>query len=56
MVSVKESEQLGNAINILEALNSMILKMTKRNYSAIKKVFIHLKIEKVIEFMDNVVC
>lgn len=56
MVSVKESEQLGNAINILEALNNMLLKMTKRTYSANRKMFIHLKIEKVIEFMDSVVC
>lgn len=55
MVSVKESELLGNAINMLEALNGMILKMTKRNYSAIKKIFIHLKIEKVIEFMDSII-
>ena len=56
MVSVKESEQLGNALNMLETLNRMLLLMTKRNYSAIKKVFIHNHIEKVIEFMDSIVC
>ena len=56
MVNVKESEQLGNAINILEALNGLLLKMTKRTYSANRKVFICIKIEKVIEFMDGVIC
>ena len=51
-----ENETLGLALNLLEALNGMILNMTKRNYSTVRKVFIHLKIEKVIELMDAVLC
>ena len=49
MVSVKESEQLGNALNMLEALNTIMLEKDKN-------VFVFEKIQKIIEFMDGVVC
>ena len=52
----EENEKLGLGLNLLEALNGMLLNITKRNYSTVRKVFIHLKIEKVIELMDEVLC
>ena len=54
MVSVKESEQLGNAINMLEAINNY--SFSKQGKLSINmKFFIHNKIEKIIEFIDGVV-
>ena len=55
MVSVKESEQLGNAINILEALNNYLY-CKEGKLSINMKFFIYNKIEKIIVFMDSVVC
>ena len=56
MVSVKESEQLGNALNMLEALNGLLLKKAPSRKRYQGRIWISLKIEKVIEFMDGVVC
>ena len=54
MVSVKESEQLGNAINALEAVNRHLVNGI--GVSIAKKYFIAKKIETIIEFMDSIVC
>ncbi len=56
MVSVIESEKLGNALNLLEALNGFLLKKAPSRKSYQSRIWIHLKIEKVIAFMDGVVC
>lgn len=56
MVSVDESEKIGNLLNVLEALNGLLLKKASKRKSFISRVWIHLKIEKVIELMDEVVC
>lgn len=50
MVSVIESEKLGNALNMLEALNTIMLEGDDKN------IFVFGKIQKVIEFMDEVIC
>ncbi len=55
MVSVKESEQLGKALNMLEALNGLLLKKAPKRKSFHSRIFIYMKIEKVIAFMDKVV-
>jgi hypothetical protein len=56
MVSVEESEKLGNALNILEALNKNLLKYSPKRIPNRywRTVFTHLKIEKVIKFIDEV--
>ncbi len=56
MVSVKESEKLGNALNMLEALNGFLLKKAPKRKSFYSRIWIHLEIEKVIEFMNSVAC
>jgi len=55
MVSVEESEKLGNALNILEALNGLLLLKAPSSKSFYGRVWIHLKIEKIIKIMDSVV-
>jgi len=55
MVSVKESEQLGNAMNILEALNQLLLKKAIKNNSFNSIFWIKQKIDNVILFIDGVV-
>ena len=52
MVSVEESEKLGLGLNLIEALNNLSL---IRN-SMYSKIWIHLKVERVIELMDLVLC
>ncbi len=54
MVSVKESEQLGNAINMLESLNNYLF-CKQGKLSINMKFFIYRKIEKIIKFMDKVI-
>lgn len=55
MVNVKESEQLGNALNMLEALNGFLLKKAPSRKSFYARIWINQEITKVIEFMDSVV-
>jgi len=54
MVSVKESEQLRNAINSLEAINNFLI--SGIGVSISKRYFVVSKIEKIIEFMDSIIC
>jgi len=50
----EENERLGLAINLLEAYNNLLLYKAPKRKSYVSRVWIHQKIEKVIELMDNV--
>lgn len=54
MVNVKESEQLGNALNMLEAINNYSFSKIGK-LSINMKFFIYRQIEKIIKFIDEVV-
>lgn len=56
MVSVKESEILGNGLNLLEALNGLLLHKSPSRKSFISRIWIVHKITKIVELMDEVVC
>ena len=48
-----ENEKIGLGLNLLEALNKMLLTKGKRQ---LNRIWITLKIEKIIELMDEVLC
>lgn len=54
MVSVEESEILGRALDVLEALNGLMLQAvwSKRHT---KLYWIHYKIRRIVEYMDKVI-
>lgn len=57
MCDPEQVEKMGNAMNILEALNGRLLRVAsnrkKSNYFS--RIWIHLKISKVIDFIDKLV-
>lgn len=53
MVSVKESEQLGLGLNLIEAFNKI---QSSLLYSKRLKYWSNVKVVRVIELMDEVIC
>lgn len=49
-----ETEILGLALNLIEALNIFNFSYTKRNYKKYRKTWCYLKIQHVIDLMDEV--
>ena len=53
-MDAKENETLGLGLNLLESLNGLLLHKASTRKSYFSRVWIHQKIEKIIELMDMV--
>ena len=54
IMNAKENETLGLGLNLLEGLNGLLLHKASTRKSYFSRVWIHQKIEKIIELMDVV--
>ncbi len=54
MASVEETEKLGLGLNLIEALNKLMLRTRYDKFSV--RSNLQIKIQKVIELMDEVLC
>lgn len=50
----EENEKLGLALNLIEALNMLALTKAPKRKSYFGRIWIHLKIQEVINLMDQV--